>query len=366
MATIVSGYIRRLVSLDAFRGATIASMILVNNPGDGRTTFAPLLHAEWHGWTFTDLVFPFFLWMVGVSMTFSYARRVEQGADKNKLLLHALRRAALLFLLGLVLNGFPKYDLSTIRIPGVLQRIAICYLIGSAIYLHTKWRGQLVAIVSLFTLYWILMTLVPVPGYGPGVLEPIGNFGQWVDQMLLSGHMYSRTKVWDPEGIVSTLPAIANVLFGALFGALLRRDDLQPAEKTSWVLVGGAVGLFLGSILGSFMPINKQIWTPSYAVFTSGLAALSFGCFYWIIDVQGYQRGTRWLSVYGMNAIAVYAISGLLSRELTLSGLRVPIYAGFAAIAPPYIASLLFALANVAVLYCVAWIMYRRGWFLRF
>lgn len=352
--------------MDAFRGATIASMILVNNPGDGRTTYAPLLHAEWHGWTFTDLVFPFFLWMVGVAMTFSYARRVEEGADKRKLLLHAVRRAALLFLLGLVLNGFPKYDLTVIRIPGVLQRIALCYLAGAAIFLYTKWRGQVAAIVALCTVYWMLMTLVPVPGYGPGVLEPIGNFAQWVDSQLLAGHMYSRTKVWDPEGLVSTLPAIANVLFGALTGALLRREDWQPAEKTSWVLVSGAALTFAGAFLGQFMPINKQIWTPPYAVFTSGLAALSFGCFYWLIDVQGYQRGTRWLSIYGMNAIAVYALSGLLARLLTLFGWKAPIYALFAAAAPPYVASLLYALANVAVLYGVAWTLHRRGWFLRF
>jgi len=354
-----------LVSLDAFRGATIAAMILVNNPGDGNTTFAPLLHAAWHGWTFTDLVFPFFLWMVGIAMTFSYARRVEEGAGKGKLLLHTLRRAALIFLLGLLLNGFPKYDLATLRIPGVLQRIAICYLIGSCIFLYTKWRGQLAAIIGLCTVYWMLMTLVPVPGYGPGVLQPIGNFGQWIDEMLLSGHMYSRTKVWDPEGLVSTLPAIANVLFGALFGTLLRKPELSPAEKTSWILVSGAILAFLGTFLNLFMPINKQLWTPSFAVFTSGLAALSFGCFYWLIDVQGYQRGTRWLTIYGMNAIAVYALSGILARLINLSGWRPGIYSVFTAAAPPHIASLLFALMMVGVLYLVAWTMHRRGWFLR-
>jgi predicted acyltransferase len=212
----------------------------------------------------------------------------------------------------------------------------------------------------------MLMTLVPVPGYGPGVLEPIGNFGQWIDQMLLSGHMYGRTKVWDPEGLVSTLPAIANVLFGALFGTILRKDDLAPAEKTSWILVGGAILAFLGAILDHFMPINKQLWTPSFAVFTSGLAALSFGCFYWLIDVRGYQRGTKWLTIYGMNAIAVYALSGLFARLLNLSGFRPAVYAVFTGALPPYLASLGFALMNVGVLYLVAWTMHRRGWFLRF
>ncbi len=354
------------MSLDAFRGATIASMILVNNAGDSATTFAPLLHAKWHGWTFTDLVFPFFLWMVGIAMTFSYARRVEEGADKGKLLLHTLRRAALIFALGLLLNGFPKYDLATLRIPGVLQRIALCYLIGSCIFLYTRWRGQLAAIVALCTVYWMLMTLVPVPGFGPGVLEPVGNFAQWIDSMLLSGHMYARTKVWDPEGLVSTLPAIANVLFGALFGTLLRRDDLQPAEKASWILVAGAVLTFLGTILDHFMPINKQIWTPPYAVFTSGLAALSFGCFYWLIDVCGCKRGTGWLTVYGMNAIAAYVLSGLTAKLIGLSGWRPDIYAVFSGALPPYLASLGYALANVGLIYLAVWAMHRRGWYLRF
>ena len=247
-------------------------MILVNNNGDSKTTFAPLLHAEWHGWTFTDLVFPFFLWMVGVAMTFSFARRVEEGADKGRLLLHTVRRAALIFLLGLLLNGFPYYNLETLRIPGVLQRIAVCYLAGSALFLYLTWRGLAAAIVALCATYWALMTLFPVPGYGPGVLEPIGNFAQWVDQAVLAGHMYSRTKVWDPEGIVSTLPAIANVLFGALTGMLLRKPELAPAERASWILVSGGALAFLGAFLDHFLPINKQIWTPSYAVFTSGLA----------------------------------------------------------------------------------------------
>jgi predicted acyltransferase len=366
LADIVSGYRKRLDSLDAFRGATIASMILVNNNGDTKTTFAPLLHADWHGWTFTDLVFPFFLWMVGVAMTFSFARRVEEGADKGRLLLHTLRRAALIFLLGLLLNGFPYYNLETLRIPGVLQRIAVCYLVGAALFLYLTWRGLAAAIVVLCTLYWVLMTLFPVPGYGPGVLEPIGNFAQWVDQSVLAGHMYSRTKVWDPEGIVSTLPAIANVLLGALTGMLLRKQDLAPAERTSWILVSGGTLAFLGAFLDHFLPINKQIWTPSYAVFTSGLAALSFGTFYWLIDVQGIRRWSGWLTIYGMNAIALYTLSGLFSRMLGLTGMRAPLYGMFTAAAPPLLASLGYALFHVAVLFGAAWVMHRRGWYLRF
>lgn len=344
----------------------MASMVLVNNAGDGRTTFAPLLHAKWHGWTFTDLVFPFFLWIVGVSMTFSYARRVEEGADRRKLLLHSLRRALLIFLIGVALNGFPYFNFSTIRIPGVLQRIAVCFFIASAIYLYTSWRGQVSAIVIFCAAYWILMTTYPVPGYGPGVLEPVGSFEQYIDWLLLPGHLYSQTKVWDPEGFVSTLPAIANVLFGVLAGTLLRRDDLHPAEKTSWVMVGGSLLVAAGGFLDLFMPINKQLWTPPYAIFSSGLAALAFGCFYWFIDIRQRRGWCQWLVIFGSNALVIYALSGLFAKALSLSGIRQPLYENvFAALAPPYLASLLYALMHVAVMYLFATVMYHRKWFIR-
>lgn len=367
MSSIVSAPSGRLVSLDAFRGATMAAMVLVNNNGDSRSTFPPLLHAKWNGWTFTDLVFPFFLWIVGISMTLSYARRVESGADKRLLLLHSLRRAALIFGLGLLLNGFPNYDLSTLRIPGVLQRIAVCYFIGSCILLYTGWRGMIAALVACCTAYWVLMTSIDVPGYGRGVLEPIGNFGQWVDQLLLPGHLYSQTRIWDPEGFVSTLPAIANVLFGALAGLLLRRGDLPPAEKTSWLFVCGLALASLAGFLDHFMPINKQLWTPPYALLTSGFAFAGFAASYWLIDVKGFSRHTGPFVIYGSNAIVVYAASGLFARLLSLTGIRQPLYEGFfAAVAPPMLASLLYALMHVAVMYLLAWGLYRRGWFVRF
>jgi len=367
VANIVSSSAKRLVSLDAFRGATMASMVLVNNNGNSLTTFAPLLHAKWNGWTFTDLVFPFFLWIVGVSMTFSYARRIEEGADRSKLLLHTLRRAAMIFALGLLLNGFPFYDLSTLRIPGVLQRIAVCYLIGSFVYLYTQWRGQVYTIIGCCAAYWMMMALVDVPGYGPGVLEPIGNFGQWVDNMLLPGHLYSNTKVWDPEGFVSTLPAIANVLFGALCGTLLWRGDLQPAEKTAWLMVSGVALASLAGFLDHFMPINKQLWTPPYALLSSGFAFLGFATCYWFADVLGKKSWCGPLVIYGSNAITIYAASGLFARMLSLLGWRQPLYDGFfGAVAPPMLASLLYALMHVAVMYSLAWTLHRRGIFLRF
>ena len=206
----------RLVSLDVFRGATMASMILVNNPGLWTAAYAPLLHVPWHGWTFTDLIFPSFLWIVGLAMTLSFARRVARGENRSRLLLHAGRRALILFAVGLFLGGFPFFHLATLRIPGVLQRIAVCYLAAAAIFLFTRVRGQIAWTAALLAGYWALLAWAPVPGHGAGKLEPVGNIAQHIDNLLLAGHMWSRTKVWDPEGILSTIPAIATTLLGVL------------------------------------------------------------------------------------------------------------------------------------------------------
>jgi predicted acyltransferase len=358
----------RLLSLDVFRGATIAAMILVNNPGDWTNTYPALLHVDWHGWTFTDTIFPFFLWIVGVAMTFSFAKRVERGDDRGRLWLHTLKRAALIFLVGLFLNGFPTYNLATIRIPGVLQRIAICYLAGATIFLFTKIRGQVIAIVALLAGYWMLMTLVPVPGFGPGVLTPEGNLSTWVDQRLFPGHMWSVTKIWDPEGSVSTLPSIATLLFGALAGHLLRSQK-SAAEKAAWLMCAGALVAGAGTFLDHWMPINKKIWTTSFCLLMAGLASLCLGVWFWLLDVVKIERlirYTRPFAIYGMNAIAVYVMSGVLARILGRTGASRWLWIHvFTPAASPMNASLLYALANVLVLYLVAYVMYRRGWFVR-
>lgn len=355
----------RLASLDVFRGATIAAMILVNNPGSGADSYAPLRHAEWHGWTPTDLIFPFFLWIAGVAMTLSFAARVERGQSRQALMLHTLRRAAIIFALGLLLNGFPNYDLATLRIPGVLQRIAVCYAAAGLIYLYTTMRGQIAFTGALLAVYWVLMRFVPVPGFGAGVLVKNGNFAQYIDQMLLSGHMYAATKNWDPEGIVSTLPAIATVLFGILAGHLLR-SQRTAAERTVWMFIAGGALIVTGQILDNWLPINKNLWTSSYSIFTAGLAFQSFGAAYWLADVIRLRTGTRFCVVFGMNAIAAYVLSGLIARLAGMSGLKTAVYDG--ALAPllsPSNASLAWALLNVAVCYAAALLLYRRGWFIK-
>lgn len=373
----------RLVSLDAFRGATIAGMLLVNNPGSWKDAYAPLLHAPWHGWTPTDWIFPFFLWIVGVSLTFSFARRVEEGANRGKLFVHVLRRAAIIFALGMLLATFPfglfgsTFDPATVRIPGVLQRIAVCYLVASAIFLRTTWRGQAAWAVGLLLGYWALLQLAPVPGYGAGVLEPQGNLAWWIDSHLLAGHTWRGAPApgFDPEGILSTLPAIASTLLGALTGHLLRGAE-TPEKKTAQLHGGGLVLLVVGALWGLVFPINKNLWTSSYTVFMAGWAMAWLGLFYWLIDVKGWQRWATPFVIYGMNAIVLFVLAGLVGRLLTLikwTGadekavtLKGWLYQTFyTSWLSPLNASLAFALSFVAVFLLIGWAMWRRKWFVK-
>lgn len=355
----------RLVSLDAFRGATIAGMILVNNLGDHSNAYAPLLHAPWHGWTMTDLVFPFFLWIMGVAMTFSFASRLERGAAPSSLLNHIARRAGLLFALGLFLNAFPHFDLANLRYMGVLQRIALCYLFGSLIYLWSGFRGRVLWSAGLLALYWALMKLYPVPGYGAGVLELPGNFAQYVDSLVLKGHLYRNQLLWDPEGLVSTLTAVTNTLFGTLCGSILREGE-ERGEKLRSMVFWGAGLVALGLLADRWLPVNKNLWTSSYAMFTSGLAFLAFAACWWAIDVRGW-RGWAWpFVVFGRNAIAVYTASGMLARVMSLTGWKAAVHGGWLLPAlSAKNASAAYGLLNVAVLFGLAWLLHWRRWYVR-
>lgn len=361
----------RLASLDVFRGLTLASMVLVNNPGSWSYIYRPLEHAEWNGWTFTDTVFPFFLWIVGVALTLSFARRVERGDTRGKLFLHVLRRAVILFAIGLFLNGFPYFSLASIRYPGVLQRIAVCYLVAASIFLFVRVRGIVAITAALLISYWLLMTLVPVPGCGRGNFSKECNLAKYIDGIVLSGHMWSQTKTWDPEGILSTIPAIATTLFGILMGYLVR-SKFTPAEKTVWMFVMGILLLWAGSIINNWLPINKNLWTSSYSVFMAGLASIVFALCHWTVDVLGYRRWMRPFAIYGMNAIAVFTLTGVIGRSLDIvkigaMPLETWIYNNmFLPLASPVNASLLYAIANVLFYYAVVYFMYRRGWFIRF
>ncbi len=355
----------RLLSLDVFRGAVIALMIIVNTPGSGRDSYAPLHHAKWDGWTITDTVFPSFVWIVGLAMTLSLAKRLSGGVPKGRLILQILRRAVILYALGLLLYGFPEYDLHTLRLLGVLQRIGICYAIAGTIYVTTPWRGQIAWIIGLLTSYWLIMTLAPVPGIGAGHLDVEGNFAHYVDSLLLGSHNYANTKTWDPEGIVSTLPAIATMLFGVMAGHLLRlRREL--AERTTWMFVLGSLLLGLGMICHEWLPINKKLWTSSFSLFMAGLDFTVFGICLWLIDGCGWKRWTKPFVILGSNAIVVYLASEFAEEILSLLHWRKLIYQTiFVPLASPANASLLYSLAYTGVMFLLAWVMYRRRWFVR-
>lgn len=372
----------RLLSLDAFRGATIAGMMLVNNPGSWSHIYPQLEHAPWNGWTFTDWIFPFFLFIVGVAMTFSFAKRLDTVGEKSKLYPQVFKRAGMIFVVGLFLNGFPfgllfghHFDLATMRIPGVLQRIALCYLFASLIMLNTTVRGQIIWIGSLLAGYWLVVMLVPVPAYGAGVLEPMGSLCWYVDSTILAGHTWSGAPVpgFDPEGIVSTIPAIATTLFGVLTGHFLR-SSFTKEEKTSWMFVAGNVLLLVGAILDMRLPINKNMWTSSYSIFMTGWALVCLATFYWLIDVKGHSRWARPFIIWGMNAMAMFVLSGVVGRLLTLikvahsDGTQIALKTYivdtfFSPLASPINASLLYAITFMLFTFLVAWVMWKRKWF---
>ncbi len=360
----------RLLSLDAFRGMTIAGMILVNNPGSWSHVYPPLLHAEWNGWTPTDLIFPFFLFIVGVAIPFSFGNRLARGDSRRDLFLHVVRRSLILFALGLFLSGFPRYDLSAIRIMGVLQRIGVVYLVAAAAYLYLGRGGRGALTAALLLGYWALMTLVPVPGYGAGDLSPEGNLGAFLDRLLLGDHLWRE--MWDPEGLLSTLPAVGTTLLG-IFGGEWLKGGSPTTSRTLGLMGAGVVGVVAGVLWGFVFPINKGLWTSSYVLFTAGAGALCLGAFYWVMEVRG---GTRWATpfvVYGMNAIAVFVASGLLARILGLvhvgpegTSLRAWLYqVPFASWAGPLNGSLLFALSYVVFWLAVMWLLYLRRIFIK-
>lgn len=303
-------------------------------------------------------------------MTLSFARRREQQHSRAKLMLHATRRSVLIFVIALLLNAFPFFSFQYVRIPGVLQRIAVCYLIASAIYLFTSTRGIILSIVFLLTGYWMLMTLYPVPGYGPGILTREGNFAKYIDGLVLTGHMWQQTRTWDPEGIVSTIPAIATTLFGILTGIFLRTNR-SPEEKTSWLFTAACGLIFSGLVMNIWMPINKGLWTSTFSVFMAGMATGVFALFYWLIDVQNHRTWAKPFVIYGTNALAAYVLSGAISRIVEVIPMRGPsnriitlqqwIYQNaLLPLATPKRASVLFALANVATVFVFSYVLYRR------
>ncbi len=302
---------QRLASLDAFRGLTIAGMILVNNPGSEEHVYPPLRHAAWHGWTPADLVFPFFVFIVGVSIALAISRRRGEGEGRGDLYFKIFKRSLIIFSLGIVLRLFPRVDFATLRIPGVLQRIALCYLFAALLYVHVGAKGRVGLAGLLLAAYWAVLRFVPVPGYGAGVLDFQGNLAGYIDLKLLAGHLYKPG--FDPEGILSTFPAVVTSILGTLAGDWLR-SSRRDSEKTLGLLAAGAGLTGLGLALHPFFPINKQLWTSTFVLFTAGAALLLLAAGYLLIDVMGWRKWAVPLRVFGTNAIAAYVGSILMAK----------------------------------------------------
>lgn len=380
----------RLVSLDVFRGLTIAGMILVTDPGTYSAVYKPLLHAAWDGATPTDMIFPSFLFIVGVSITLSFASRVARGASRAKLVGHVLRRSAVIFFLGLLVNGFPDYHLHTLRIPGVLQRIAICYLCGALLYLATTARevkaktrnATLVAVaIALLAGYWAMLKLIPVPGFGAGHLDSYGNLPAYIDRAVFGiNHLwpYGLTPgvgvTYDPEGILSTLPAIASVLIGILTGEWMRTNR-SGSKKVGMMLLIGALLVLAGWLMNPLLVINKRIWTSTFTLFSGGVSLLVFAVCYAVIDLRRSRWWTPPALIFGTNAILAFVFSGVIT---TLSD-RLYVHAAdgssrtlhqwgnqlLASWMMPIHASLLYAVVIVLLNMAIIYPLYRKGIFLR-
>jgi predicted acyltransferase len=350
-------------------------MVLVNNPGTWEHIYWPLEHAEWHGWTPTDLVFPFFLFIVGVAITLAFGSRVESGRSTRELYLKVIKRTLIIFGIGLFLNAFPYFGLSELRIPGVLQRIAVCYFLASIIFLTTKIRPQVAITIALLFVYWFLVHFIPAPGFTAGDLTKEGSLPSFIDRVVFGKHVWAQAKVYDPEGLLSTIPALATTLIGVLTGHWLRSKK-SAYEKVAGLFVAGAICVAVGWIWNSFFPINKALWTSSYVLFTGGLALQFLALCYWVIDIKGYRRWAKPFEIFGLNAIALYVVADLIAVLLGLINVAGPdgskislgswIYENlFASWASPVNASLAFAITFVLVCLGLMWILYRRKIFIK-
>lgn len=373
---------KRLICLDVFRGITIAGMILVNMAGVADQAYPLLLHADWNGYTPTDLIFPFFLFIVGVAMAFSLSKYTDSPnfspLTKGSIYWRIIRRSLLLFGLGLFLNGFWNYDWSTIRVMGVLQRISLTYLFASLIVLKLPRKRQWILAAVLLLGYWFALSFVPVPDYGAGNLTREGNFGAYIDRLIIgTAHLYKGdnfNSMGDPEGLFSSVPAIVSVLFGYFTGDWLRKQPLKSRTSINLVLVGLSC-LVVGQLWGVGFPINKKLWTSSYVVFTTGWALLLLAACYELIEVQRRRQWAKPFEIMGLNAIFVFVASVLMIKILVKThigtGENAPTtYAWiYNHLLVPWAgalnASLLFALVTVLFWWVVLYGMYRQGWFFK-
>ena len=378
---------KRYLAVDLLRGLTIAFMILVNDNGSDRA-FSALKHAEWNGFTPTDLVFPTFLFLVGASIVFSTESRLARGVTRASLFAHTVRRAVIIFLLGLVVNSAPFFRLSTMRYYGVLPRIALCYLVVATLYIWirrpagsaagqpTVW-DKVGLLVACLVGYWILMRFVSVPGFGmPGrdvpLLDHDGNIVAWLDRQIFSAkHLYEGTR--DPEGLLSTIPALGTALIGVLAGLFLRSSTVSDSRKALGLAAAGVSGVVLGLIWNPWFPLNKKLWTSSFVLYAAGWSLLILAAFWFLVQVRNYTRGTWVLLVFGTNAIAAYVLSEVMAD--CLENVRVGDHSSvlhwtavhIAALMPsfPALGSLAYSLLYVLVCWLIVLPLYRKKIFIK-
>ena len=392
----------RLLSLDVFRGLTVASMLLVNDPGSWSAIYPPLEHAPWNGWTPTDLIFPFFVFIVGITTQLSLTARRARGDDAGAIRRQILRRAALIFLFGFLVNGFPFFTWGTVdgvadpsfwqrftdrlhhwRIMGVLQRIALAYLLSALIATRVRLRTLVVVAAAVLVGYWLVMTVLPVPG-SSGTLgyllldKPEATMAAYWDRVFLDwtrfglgNHLWISSRTWDPEGILSTAGAVGTALLGNVAGWWLGQEKALP-ERVNGLFAAGALAMMAGLMWHWVFPINKSLWTSSYVVFTAGLACVSIGTIMWMVDIQGWRRWTKPFVIYGLNPMVAFVGSGVLARliytllKVNYDGEQIPLQAAmykslFASWLSPVNASLAFALAFVLFFFGVLTLLYRRN-----
>ncbi|GAB3936736.1 acyltransferase family protein [Larkinella terrae] len=358
----------RLISLDALRGFTIAAMVLVNFPGDGEHVYFQLQHTKWNGLSFTDLIAPFFLFIIGVSITLAYAKRLESGDPKGEMYKKIIIRAVKIFAVGMFLNILSTFSFSDIRWTGTLQRIAFVFLICAFLFLNTTWRQQAwIAIVTL-VVYWLALTLIPTPGYGKVMLEPGANLVAWFDNLYLPGRMWQHT--WDPESILSTFPSAVSGITGLLAGRLMI-SPLSRNEKVNYLMTAGVFTAAAGFFWNLTFPLNENLWTSSFVLVTSGFAALLLGAVYFLVDILGKTGGTKPGIIFGANAITVFVLADVFSilfyslkfggHSLNEHGVAALTGLGF----DPRFASMAYALFFVGINFIPAYILYRRKIFIK-
>jgi predicted acyltransferase len=391
---------QRLVSLDVFRGMTIAGMLLVNNPGTWSAIYPPLEHAEWNGWTPTDLIFPFFLFIVGITTHISLSARRERGDDESAIVRQIIKRGAIIYLLGFLMAWFPFYQygatvpgfdhptfmdrfvyrLHHVRIMGVLARIGVVYIISALLTLRTTLKQQAVIVATLLYGYWLVMTLTPLPAYG-GTMgyftlnDPANTVEAFVDRAILGNHIWGGSTTYDPEGILSTIPAVGTAMLGVMAGRWINTQ--RPLiDRIAGLFAVGSLAMVLGMIWNWSFPINKNLWTSSYVLFTAGMACVVLATCMWIIDHLNVRGWIKPFVIYGMNPIVAFVGSGVLARiiytlwKVQYNGKEVPFEQAmyktmFASWLPDKVASLGFALLTVLFWFGVLTVLYRKKIFLK-